>query len=257
MKLGIMAKNNTYRKEFIGARKGVSFLNREIRVKEILKYKNSGKLLDIGCALGFFLRFAENYFETYGIDISSLAIKKAKTITPNSKLFVQDAQLKYPFKDNFFDIVTSYDVIEHLSNPYGSLKESFRVLKTSGYLFLQTPTDKSQKIIIDNTHISLFSKSRLVYILKKIGFNIVLFEKRRSILYFDRFARKFINFFTKDNTVIALDNYNSIAPQLLKSSKAKLFILRKLKLIIWEFDKFISKFTLAPEMFIVAQKPRV
>lgn len=252
-----MVKNNTYRKEFIDARKGVSFLNREIRVKEILKYKNSGKLLDIGCALGFFLRFAENYFETYGIDISSFAIKKAKKITPNSKLFVQDAQLKYPFKDNFFDIVTSYDVIEHLPDPYGSLNESFRVLKTSGYLFLQTPTDKSQRIIIDNTHISLFSKPKLIYILKKIGFNIILFEKRRSILYFDRFVHKLINFFTKDNAIVALDNYDSIAPQLQQFTKPKLVILRKIKLIIWGFDKFISKFMSAPEMFIVAQKPIV
>jgi SAM-dependent methyltransferase len=236
--------NKTDRPKFFDNRKDVSFLNREIRLKEILKYKNSGKLLDVGCALGFFLKFAEKYFETYGIDISPSAVERAKKIATHSGFFVGDAQTKYPFRSNFFDIVVSFDVIEHLSKPEYSLAEAHRVLKPEGYLFLQTPTDRSRGIIPDDTHISLFAKSALLNLLENIGFRIILFEKRRSNLYIVRVFKKLF----KSNQT--LDSYDLIS----KTGKMQLFIIKRIKLLIYNFDKYISKFTPAPEMFIIAQK---
>jgi SAM-dependent methyltransferase len=47
-------------------------------VKIIQKYKASGKLLDVGCGPGFFLAYAERYYDAHGIDISEYAIKEAK-----------------------------------------------------------------------------------------------------------------------------------------------------------------------------------
>ena len=51
------------------------------RLNDIFKqgYK-SGKLLDIGCNYGFFLRVCEPYFETYGVDISQYAIFRRRTM---------------------------------------------------------------------------------------------------------------------------------------------------------------------------------
>lgn len=242
-----MSKKGNIRPEFIDDRKRVSFLNREIRLKEILQYKDSGRLLDVGCALGFFLKFAEKYFETYGFDISPYAIKKAKKIATNSKLLVQDAQKRYPFNDNFFDAITCYDLIEHLPKPEQCIKEIFRVLKPRGYLFLQTPADKSQKIMPDETHISLFSKSEIIFLLKTTGFRKIIFQKRRSILYINRVIQMF--FKRKKNQAI-FDSYNSM----LTMSDSKLFIIKKIKILAYQFDKFISKFTSAPEMFIIARK---
>lgn len=237
------------RQEFAENRKGVSFLNREIRFKEILKYKRTGKLLDIGCALGFFLSFAEKNFETYGIDISPLAIKKAKEIVKKSKLSVCNAQDKYPFQNDFFDIVVSFDVIEHLENPKQSVDEAFRVLKSGGYLFLQTPTDKSQKILPDKTHINLFSKKELIYILEQAGFKITLFQRRRSILYFNRFLDMFNKLFFGRKREKSIDSFEDIS-----KGNSKLNKLRKLKKIIHKTDLFLSKFLPAPEMYVVAQK---
>lgn len=240
--------NKAYnRPEFIDDRKKVSFLNREIRLKEILRYKNSGQLLDVGCALGFFLKFAEKKFETYGFDISPYAIKKAKKIATKSRLFAQDAQKRYPFDNNFFDIITCYDLIEHLQKPERCIKEIFRVLKPNGYLFLQTPTDKSQKIMPDETHINLFSRSKIIFLLRAIGFKKIIFRKRRSILYINKIIKKL--FFRKNSHSI-LDSYSSTTTM----NSLILFIIKKIKLLVYQFDKFISKFTPAPEMFIIAQK---
>jgi SAM-dependent methyltransferase len=243
-----MQKNNI-RPEFAENQKGISFLNKEIMLKEILKYQKSGKLLDVGCALGFFLSFAEKYFETYGIDISDYALKKAREIAPKSKLFVKDAQGEYPFKNNFFDVAVCFDVVEHLKKPENCIRELYRVLKPKGYLFLQTPAEGSKGIIIDDTHISLFSEERLKNILKDKGFGIVSFSGRRAVLYFNEALNKIIKIFSKDKT-LAIDNYDIISGL----SGLRMALMKKTKLLIYEIDKIISKFFQAPEMFIIARK---
>lgn len=51
-----------------------------------------------------------------------------------------DFQGRFPFNDNYFDLVTAFEVIEHISdNPRAVLKEINRVLKQSGYLYIGTP----------------------------------------------------------------------------------------------------------------------
>ena len=47
-------------------------------MKFIWKFIDRGRLLDIGCAYGFLVREASKYFESFGIDISSFAVKKSK-----------------------------------------------------------------------------------------------------------------------------------------------------------------------------------
>jgi SAM-dependent methyltransferase len=96
----------------------------------------SGRLLDVGCAAGFFLIEARNYFETQGVEISEFSSRIARErfgldVVTGS---LQDAK----FTADSFDVITMWDVVEHLPDPKAVLVEASRVLKPGGSLVLTT-----------------------------------------------------------------------------------------------------------------------
>lgn len=100
-----------------------------------------GRLLDIGCAGGeLSIAFKETLKarEIFGIDISDSNIRNAilKGIT-TSKIDVNFE--KFPFPDNFFDIVIASEILEHCIVPEHLLSETNRILKPGGYFILTTP----------------------------------------------------------------------------------------------------------------------
>lgn len=132
-----------------------------------------GRVLDIGCAYGYFLKpFSEAGFETYGVDISSYAINKARRLFPEANFKKCDInQEKLPFQSKHFDIVLQIHLLEHLENYYHALLESSRVLKKGGLLFIYVPTER--RWYEDETHINVFTTKSLATILKRIGFEVV------------------------------------------------------------------------------------
>lgn len=103
----------------------------------IKKYTMSkSKILDIGCGHSTFLKDIYSLTPyTYGIDPDQSAIQK-NTIIKNK--YVGVAEL-LPFENNFFDIVVSAWVMEHLKNPEVVFKEIYRVLKPGGKVIFLTP----------------------------------------------------------------------------------------------------------------------
>ncbi len=140
------------------------------------------RVLDLGCALGNLLAlFDKDGFITYGLDISEFAIKKAAKRT-KAKLIKADLNKGLPFEANFFNVITAIDVIEHLQSPYNFLLEAKRVLRKDGLLFLQTPNISSLFVKIlkdkwfgyqDKTHLYLFSKESLKFLLRQAGFEVL------------------------------------------------------------------------------------
>lgn len=109
---------------------------------EELKTKK-GKLLDIGCGAGDFIEAFSYYLPKLNLtatDISQKAIENAKKRGIKAKFIVADAE-KLPFKNNFFNIVTCFDVLEHVKNPSVMLKEINRVLKPGGIFHAFIPTE--------------------------------------------------------------------------------------------------------------------
>lgn len=111
-------------------------------LKKIKETKSSGKFMDIGCATGVFLDMAQKEgYDVTGVDVSEFACKYAtenfgiKTL--NGKL--EDLQLE----EKSFDIITMWDVIEHVPNPHAFLKEVHRILKDDGIIFILTVNDSS------------------------------------------------------------------------------------------------------------------
>lgn len=119
-----------------------SFLARfERNIKRIegLVGENQGKILDIGCGVGYFLRVAqERGWVVAGVDLDKAAVD----IACQHGLDVRwETVEEMSFSDNEFDVVTLFNVIEHLSAPQMTLEKIWRVLKPRGVFVLETPTD--------------------------------------------------------------------------------------------------------------------
>lgn len=100
------------------------------------------KILDHGCGTG--KTFGEvvkiNPHAKYcGVDISDYAIKIISKKFPKYKFYQVDEGKKIPVKDGSIDLITSFDVIEHIYNTDWILKDYSRLLKHGGKLFLTTP----------------------------------------------------------------------------------------------------------------------
>jgi len=104
----------------------------------ITRYKKSGRLLDIGCATGTFLRGARNHgnWDLYGVEINEHAAQVARMHGINVRLGTLEQS---GFEDAFFDVVTLWDVLEHLHNPASTLREIYRIIKSDGILVIRVP----------------------------------------------------------------------------------------------------------------------
>ena len=104
-----------------------------------------GKLLDVGCGLGYFVKKVSSYpdWEVYGYEISPAAVNYAKQNLGLKNVFagrVEDS--KFPAKS--FDIITLWDVLEHIAEPDPFLSYLSSLLKEEGILFLHTPNNVIQ-----------------------------------------------------------------------------------------------------------------
>lgn len=148
------------------------------RLDDILTIKKSGNLLDIGTAYGFFLRVCESKFKTFGCDISPYAVEKARINASKSCIEVCGTS-KLPYENEMFDVVTMFDVIEHVEDHEKLLKEVYRVIKPDGIFVIVTPNRWSLDSFVfgfdywykrDKTHRTVFSIGQLRGVLEKSGF---------------------------------------------------------------------------------------
>ena len=107
-------------------------------VKRIFKFKKQGKFLDIGCSAGFILEAArEKGFEVFGVDISPLALKFAREELNIFEIYLSLEDSHFP--DRFFDVITMYNLLEHIPDPVKLLKEVSRIAKEDSLIEIWTP----------------------------------------------------------------------------------------------------------------------
>jgi SAM-dependent methyltransferase len=101
-----------------------------------------GTLLDVGCFSGMFLRNAKlRGYEVTGVEPNKDAVSSIRNFY---KFEIVHGHLHSGgFSSGRFSVVSFLDVIEHLRDPIGDLKESFRVLRPGGLLLLTTPNVKA------------------------------------------------------------------------------------------------------------------
>ena len=114
--------------------------SRERRNRRKLKYLeitqgHKGRLLDIGCGLGLFVKDAsERGWEAQGIDLDKDLIEYGKKKFHLDLICARLEEANFP--DGFFDVITMFNLLDHIGEPLTFLKEAERVLKPGGVVYL-------------------------------------------------------------------------------------------------------------------------
>lgn len=233
---------------FINGRDAIEHLHRYAILSNCIINK---VVLDIACGEGYGSNLlAQNASYVHGVDIDEqtiiLANKKYKK--KNLNYTVGDTS-KIPFDNNFFDVVVSYETIEHHDQHHEMIKEIKRVLKPNGKIIISTPdklfysdkTNFSNKFHIKelykqeflNLMSSYFSKTQLLTQQYSNGVSIIQDETEISNLTF--FTGNFIEIHKK-----AIDPlYLIIIASDIDFSKTKISIFDGVKILEEQLQKTI------------------
>jgi 2-polyprenyl-3-methyl-5-hydroxy-6-metoxy-1,4-benzoquinol methylase len=106
-------------------------------VENFPPWTGKGRLLDVGCATGKFLRLMTTVgWQVAGIEIDSAAAAKARSVTPD--VFEGDP-VDAPFQPESFDVITSFHVVEHLPQPRAALRRMLEWLTPGGLMIVEVP----------------------------------------------------------------------------------------------------------------------
>lgn len=234
------------------------FILKLIKDKKIL---NINHLLDIGTGYGFLLSELKNKkckFELTGVELSKQEAIYAKE---SLNLNVINALLKESsLRTNYFDLVTSFEVIEHIKNPVIFINDVLEYVKPGGYLIIMTDNFDSKMARslgaafpkwIPHTHISHFTFETLkntIKIIEKVellsSYTYTPWEIRiKNFLHkIMRKSKDPKNFFNLNQTLKSEMN-----------KKYKLFYLRKLLNILW-FKATLNQSSTGDLMFFLIRK---
>ena len=153
------------------------------RVKN--RFQSTGRWLDVGCSAGFVVAAADQAgFDAYGVELEPAAVKYAQIELglANVRAGTLEAQA-YP--DHHFDVISMYDVIEHVPDLNAVVAELKRIIKPGGVIEIRTPdvghwqTPKNLcewKEVKPSEHLYYFDVKTLVRLFDKHG---LVLKKRR------------------------------------------------------------------------------
>lgn len=151
-----------------------------LRFESIKKYQPSGKLFDLGVGWGHFLLAGQQLgYDVYGIEISKNPYIYAKE---DLKLPVDHIDFFDMQKPNeSFDLITMWDVLEHIDVANAFVEKCARLTKKGGYIVIQVPQidsffakrQKEKWNMMSIDHVNYFSKNTITYLLNKYGYEVI------------------------------------------------------------------------------------
>jgi len=146
--------------------------------------RNLGKtlgrnLLEIGCAMGFFLDLAKEKYTCRGIEVSDFAGKHC--ISKGLDVHIGELTRKFLEESNHFDIAVMLDVIEHIPNPRETINLLYEFLNPGGILIITTGNidslnakifRKHWRLMTPPQHLFFFSKKTITELLESAGFRV-------------------------------------------------------------------------------------
>lgn len=140
------------------------------------------KILDVGCGVGAItLYLAQLGAKAKGIDVSKRAIKiatQAKKETRLKNVWFGLGEVKS--EPRAYDVITCFEVIEHVADDLQLLQTFYKNLKSGGTLVLSTPTDDNvlfrlgfyKKFDEEVGHLRRYRQEKLTKLLKRAGFKV-------------------------------------------------------------------------------------
>lgn len=217
--------------------------NYRVLLNKLAKFHKPGKLLDVGCGFGHFLKFAKaKGWECYGVEPSKAACDYANN---NLGFNVIQGELQDDsFSRDFFDAVVLWDVLYLFSDSASELKKINRIMKEGGILGIRIVTDKGPFVklftVLSNLHLVKrrsdayypfwnpdwlynFSIKNLKRLLEISGFNVAHVSnavqvKRPNLSYKARFFRKLYSLFSDLIFCISFGRY-TLGPALIVIAK--------------------------------------
>ena len=158
------------------------------RKAALAPHKQSGALLDLGCSSGAFLESMRGEsWKLYGIEMSSETARTAEART-GAQVFVGDI-LDASFAPESMDVITCFDVLEHVYEPRQLIQKVVEWLKPGGIFYVLVPNIDSAEARLFGTywyglelprHISHFSPASLSYMAKTVGLEEVSLKTGRN-----------------------------------------------------------------------------
>lgn len=157
----------------------------------------TGRLLDVGCACGYLLDVAlEAGYDAYGIEFATAAAAQApERVRP--RITVGDADSAGRVALGTFDVITAFDILEHLHDPLRFLADLRVVLRRGGLLMLTTPDSRHPLRFLMRArwpmlqplqHTFLFSRRSMGLALERAGFQVAAIRSATKSLTLDYLA---------------------------------------------------------------------
>lgn len=152
------------------------------RIEFIESYHNSSlekTLLDIGSASGFFIeRAREKGWNSIGLELTDSAVQFSRE---KGNKVLQCTLEQANFSESSFSVITLFDVLEHLSDPLGTLRDIYKLLIPGGLIYIYVPNwnsatrlllGESAHFIWPTHHLSYFTPKTLAMAVDICGFTI-------------------------------------------------------------------------------------
>jgi 2-polyprenyl-3-methyl-5-hydroxy-6-metoxy-1,4-benzoquinol methylase len=153
----------------------------ETYIRWINKHLSPGRVMDVGCSTGLFLeKAASTGWQVSGVEPSAWSATKASERNPQAKIYIGRLD-KISFPSQSFDLVTFWDVLEHVPSPTAALESVVPWLSSGGYLAMNLPNHSSYTarwmgktwVHYLREHLWYFSPRTITRLLNKTGFEVV------------------------------------------------------------------------------------
>jgi SAM-dependent methyltransferase len=150
------------------------------------------RVLDVGCAAGYFLEvMKDGGHDVWGLEISAPIAEEARRRLGEERIHIGGLE-GAPYAPGQFDLVTFWDVVEHLPDPVDALRRARRLLKPDGLLLIETQNVESHFARLmgrrwqhfkQAEHLWHFSPSTATRLVQAGGFAVEQLTSRRAGKY--------------------------------------------------------------------------
>jgi SAM-dependent methyltransferase len=177
----MQAYTNVEDETYLEERKGreMTFQKHLHHLEKIVGPSNGRTLLDVGAYIGVFVEEATKAgWNAMGVEPSAWCTK----IAAEQGINVLQGTLDHPsLQAQQFDVITLWDVIEHVDDPPGELRKAYELLVPGGVVVIHTMNIDSLTAILMgkrwpwllDMHVNFFSKKSLCQLLESLGFHVL------------------------------------------------------------------------------------